>query len=68
MPAEDPRRNELTAAIIGAAMEVHRAIGPGLLESAYQACLVQELADRGIWLETQTPVPVIYKNVVLGVG
>ena len=43
--------NSLTEKIIGAAMEVHRALGPGLLESAYEACLVYELAQRGLKVE-----------------
>jgi GxxExxY protein len=60
--------NEVTATIIGAAMEVHRAVGPGLLESAYQACLIQELAERGLSLEVQKALPVVYKNVHVCVG
>ena len=68
MPADESRWNEVTATIIGAAMEVHRTIGPGLLESACQACLVQELADRGLHLEVQKALPIIYKNVLVGAG
>jgi GxxExxY protein len=60
--------NELTEAIIGAAMEVHRALGPGLLESTYEMCLCCELAIRGIPFERQVPIPVEYKNVKLDCG
>lgn len=52
--------NEVTEHIIGAAIDVHRALGPGLLESAYEACLVHELAQRGLSLERQKPLPVSY--------
>jgi GxxExxY protein len=65
---DEARWNEMTAMIIGAAMEVHRAVGPGLLENAYQACLVQELADRGLHLEVQKALPIIYKNVYVSHG
>jgi GxxExxY protein len=68
MPLSESQWNEVTATIIGAAMEVHREIGPGLLENAYQACLVQELADRGLHLEVQKALPVIYKNVHVSLG
>ena len=68
MSLSDSRWNEITATIIGAAMEVHREIGPGLLENAYQACLAQELADRGLQLEVQKALPVIYKNVHVSLG
>jgi GxxExxY protein len=60
--------NAVTEQIIGAAMEVHRAIGPGLLESAYEACLVHELRERGFRVEQQKPLPVIYKGVQLDCG
>lgn len=60
--------NELTEAIIGAAMEVHRALGPGLLESTYEMCLCRELAIRGIPFERQVPIPVEYKGVKLDCG
>jgi GxxExxY protein len=59
---------ELTEAIIGAAMEVHRALGPGLLESTYEMCLSRELAIRGIPFERQVPIPVRYKGVKLDCG
>ena len=52
-----------TGAIIGAAIEVHRALGPGLLESAYQECLSRELMLRDIAFARQVPLPLIYKGV-----
>jgi GxxExxY protein len=60
--------NDLTKAIIGAAIEVHRALGPGLLESAYEECLCEELKLRGIPFERQKPLPVIYKGKQLDCG
>jgi GxxExxY protein len=60
--------NELTEAIIGAAMEVHRALGPGLLESTYEMCLCRELSIRRIPFERQVPIPVEYKGVKLDCG
>ncbi len=57
--------NEITYEIIGAAIEVHRLLGPGLLESAYEECLVKELALRRLNVERQKPVPVVYKDVKL---
>ena len=55
-------------AFTGAAMEVHRALGPGLLESTYEMCLCRELAIRGIPFERQVPIPVEYKGVKLDCG
>ncbi len=60
--------NELTHAIIGAAIEVHRQLGPGLLESAYEECLAREFVLRGIAFERQKPAPVVYKDVKLECG
>jgi GxxExxY protein len=60
--------NKITEAIIGAAIEVHRALGPGLLESAYVACLVYELIQRGYKVLQQVPLPLIYKDVKLDCG
>jgi len=60
--------NELTKAIIGAAMEVHRSLGPGLLESTYEMCLCRELSIREIPFERQAPIPVEYKGVKLDCG
>lgn len=62
------RANELTEVIIGAAIEVHRTLGPGLLESAYLACLCRELALRGIPFEHEVKVPVCYKGARLDCG
>ena len=59
---------ELTAEIIGAAIEVHRVLGPGLLESAYEACLCRELRLRNIAFTCQTPLPVAYKDIMLDCG
>ncbi len=53
---------ELTRQILGAAIEVHRHLGPGLLESVYDACLVHELAERGLVVDRQVELPVRYKN------
>jgi GxxExxY protein len=60
--------NELTEAIIGAAMEVHRLLGPGLLESTYELCLCRELSIRGLRFERQVPISVEYKGVKLDCG
>ena len=60
--------NAVTEQIIGAAMDMHRAIGPGLLESAYEDCLVYELRERGFRVEQQKPLPVVYKGVQLDCG
>ena len=60
--------DELTHGIIGAAIEVHRRLGPGLLESAYQACLAYELQKRGFEVVKEQPVPVIYDEVQLECG
>ena len=59
---------ELTESVIGAAIEVHRTIGPGLLESAYEECLCQELHLRGVSFKRQVPLPVDYKGVKLDCG
>lgn len=60
--------NDLTEAIIGAAIEVHRTLGPGLLESAYQRCLCHELSLRNIPFQCQVPLPVNYKGIDLDCG
>ena len=59
------RANALSNEIIGAAIEVHRELGPGLLESAYEECLCYELSLRGISSERQVPLPVEYKGLKL---
>jgi GxxExxY protein len=56
--------NKTTETIIGAAIEVHRHLGPGLLESTYEACLAYELTERGLKLERQKVLPVKYLEVV----
>jgi GxxExxY protein len=63
---ERDKLNGITEQIIGAAIEVHRVVGPGLLESAYEACLVFELRERGFKVEK--PLPVVYKRVKLDCG
>ena len=60
--------NDLTGAIIGAAIEVHKRLGPGLLESAYRACLAYELRKRGFEVQEEKPVPVVYDDVKLDCG
>ena len=62
------RLNKITEAIIGAAIDVHRALGPGLLESVYQACLAYELHERGFTVETEKPLPLVYREVRLDCG
>jgi GxxExxY protein len=59
---------ELTENVIGAAMEVHRALGPGLLESTYEMCLCRELALRELEFERQKAIPIAYKGVRLDCG
>ena len=60
--------NEITEAIIGAAIEVHRALGPGLLESAYLQCLCRELQLRGLPFLCEQPLPLVYKGLRLDCG
>jgi GxxExxY protein len=60
--------NDLTGVVIGAAIEVHRLLGPGLLESAYEECLCRELTLRGIRFKRQYPAPLKYKGVNLDKG
>lgn len=60
--------NEITREIIGAAIEVHRHLGPGLLESAYHECLTRELVVRGIPFQRERPLPLEYKGVRLECG
>ena len=57
--------NNLAYEIVGAAIEVHRELGPGLLESIYEKCLKAELIYRGFKVETQVQIPIIYKNLSL---
>jgi GxxExxY protein len=60
--------NEITQQIIGAAIEVHRQLGPGLLESAYEECLCHELTIRKLNFERQKPIPLVYKETKLDCG
>lgn len=62
------RVNHLTDQVIGAAIDVHRALGPGLLESAYEECLCHELRLRRVPFERQHPLPIHYKGVTLDCG
>ena len=66
--AETLSFNQLTERVIGACIEIHRALGPGLLESAYEECLCYELSRAGIKFERQKPLPVHYKAVNLECG
>ncbi len=60
--------NDITGAIITAAMKVHTTLGPGLLESAYEACVAYELEKMGLHVERQKPIPVVYEGVTLECG
>lgn len=60
--------NEITEIIIGKAIEVHRMLGPGLLESAYEKCLQYELVNAGLNVECQKPLPIVYKEIKLDHG
>jgi GxxExxY protein len=62
------RLNSITSKVIGAAIEVHRQMGPGLLESIYQRCLCHELAQRGLAFEAHTTIDVMYKGQSLDGG
>ncbi|PJA07430.1 MAG: GxxExxY protein [Flavobacteriales bacterium CG_4_10_14_0_2_um_filter_32_8] len=59
---------ELTRKIIGASIDVHKILGPGLLESAYEECLFYELTQQGLRVERQKPVPIVYKEIKLDYG
>ena len=59
---------KLTGKIIGCAIEVHKILGPGLLESAYEECLTYELSKAGLIYQRQKPVPVVYKTIKLECG
>lgn len=60
--------DELSYKVIGAAIEVHKHLGPGLLESAYEECLAKELTLRGIPFARQVPLPIVYKGVEIDVA
>jgi GxxExxY protein len=66
--AIERQENEISGKIIGAAIEVHRHLGPGLLESAYEECLCCELGLRGIEFKRQVPLPLNYKGLKLDCG
>jgi len=61
-------RNSLSKIIIGCAIEVHKQLGPGLLESAYQECLIYELKKQNLRIEVEKPMPIIYKDISLNKG
>ena len=65
---EKERLDRITGTVINCAIEVHRALGPGLLESAYEACLAFELVEQGLKIERQKPLPVVYRDVELDCG
>ena len=65
---DETRLNRLTEQIIGAAIEVHRHLGPGLLESAYETCLAYELEQLGLAVERQRAIPLVYKEIRLDQG
>lgn len=60
--------NEISTKIIGAAINVHTVLGPGLLESAYKECLYYELIQSGLYVEKEKPMPLIFKDVKLEIG
>jgi GxxExxY protein len=64
----NPKLNEITETIIGSAIAVHKELGPGLLESAYEACLLYELAQSGLTVENQKALPIRYRGVQLDCG
>jgi GxxExxY protein len=66
--ALDDPITRITEAIIGAAIQVHRELGPGLLESAYQACLAYELVQRNVRFTRQVPLPVTYRGIKIDCG
>ena len=66
--AKNLDKNEISGAVVDAAMKIHSALGPGLLESAYAACLKHELISRGLRVAAEVPLPVVYDGVKLDVG
>ena len=61
----EKRENQISGIVLDAAMAVHTALGPGLLESAYQACLAYELTSRGLKIAVQIPLPIQYRGVLV---
>jgi len=64
----DQNLNELSKEILGLALKVHKTLGPGLLESAYKACLFYEITTAGYFAEKEKPVPLVYDHVKLDIG
>ena len=60
--------NEVTGQVVDAAIKVHSVMGPGLLEGAYQACLLHELRMRGLGVRSQVPLPIVYEGTRIHVG
>ena len=65
---ENMTENEIATTIIDKAMEVHKFLGPGLLESAYESCLFYELIKTGLKVDRQKPMPILYKDISLDTG
>lgn len=65
---EEERLNKITETIIGVAINIHRSLGPGLLESSYEACMVYDLSEAGLKVEQQKSLPVAYRGVKLECG
>lgn len=62
------KENELANKVIGIAIEVHKSLGPGLLESAYKECLYYKISKSGLWVEKEKPMPLIFEDVKLDCG
>ncbi|MGD0711632.1 MAG: GxxExxY protein [Bacteroidales bacterium] len=60
--------NEIANKVIGLAIEVHKALGPGLLESAYKECLYYKIGQSGLWIEKEKPMPLVFEEVKLDCG
>jgi GxxExxY protein len=65
---KDMTENELSKIVFDAGLKIHRALGPGLLESVYEECLYYELCKQNLFVEKQKPMPVIYQEVKLDIG
>jgi hypothetical protein len=63
-----PEQERIAKIVLDAAFEVHSRLGPGLLESAYQTCLLYELKERGLYVESEKPLPIVYKSIHLDLG
>ena len=68
MGSSQPKRDPLTEVVIGLAIEVHRSLGPGLLESAYEECFCYELTSNDVPHQRQVPLPVVYRSIKLECG